>query len=81
MDAPVPAGTPPWLRPVPVPDRSGTLTADETSVLVAWEDMDMVARELLGMAVSSQAYRLVLGELSRRKGSYTARNLYAILFD
>ncbi|KAJ2914738.1 hypothetical protein MD484_g5685, partial [Candolleomyces efflorescens] len=80
-DSVVPSGTPPWLRPVPVPDRSGTLSAEESSVLVAWEDLDLLAREILGLTVSSQAYRLVLGGLSRRKVSYTARDLYAALFD
>ncbi|KAJ2930108.1 hypothetical protein H1R20_g6973, partial [Candolleomyces eurysporus] len=81
LDASVAPGTPPWLYTVPTPNRSGSLTADEVSALLAWEDLDMVAREVLGLAVSAQVYRFLLGNLTRRSGSYTARDLYAVLFD
>ncbi|KAJ2935894.1 hypothetical protein H1R20_g1200, partial [Candolleomyces eurysporus] len=81
VDAVVPPGTPPWLRPVPAPDRSGTLSVDESAALVAWEDLDMVAREVLGLVVSAVVYRSLLGDLSCRGTAYTARDLYAVLFD
>ncbi|RXW15139.1 hypothetical protein EST38_g10715 [Candolleomyces aberdarensis] len=81
MDAAVPSGTPPWLQPVPAPDRSGTLSADESAALVAWEDLDLVAQEVLGLVVSAQVYRSLLGDLSRRGATYTARDVYAALFE
>ncbi|KAJ2929097.1 hypothetical protein H1R20_g8001, partial [Candolleomyces eurysporus] len=54
---------------------------DESAALVAWEDLDMVACEVLGLVVSATVYRSLLGDLARRGSTYTARDLYAVLFD
>lgn len=64
VNADVPLGTPPWLRLVPTPDHSGAVSLDDLLALTAWEDLDMVAWEVLGMVVSAQIYWLLLGNLS-----------------
>ncbi|KAJ2921133.1 hypothetical protein H1R20_g15960, partial [Candolleomyces eurysporus] len=77
---------PPHLARPRVPARhdapaGGVLSVDESAALVAWEDLDMVAREVLGLVVSATVYRSLLGDLARRGSTYTAQDLYAVLFD
>ncbi|KAJ2935889.1 hypothetical protein H1R20_g1205, partial [Candolleomyces eurysporus] len=57
------------------------MTDDEMAAAAVWEDLDVVAREVLGTVVSAQVHRSLLSDMARRGVSFSARDMYACLFD
>ncbi|KAJ2913216.1 hypothetical protein MD484_g7191, partial [Candolleomyces efflorescens] len=57
------------------------MTEDEQAAAAIWEDLDVVAREVLASVVSAQVHRSLLSDLGRRGGSFCAREMYACLFE